>query len=63
MLVVEPPQWDLAPAALTLGEGVGVFLHNPDNIPPVMNYKVQVQAIPDAVGPWKAREGAGSSLS
>ena len=36
---------DLAPDALALGEGVGVFLQDTDNFPPVMDDKVQAQDI------------------
>ena len=38
--------WDLAPAVIVLGEGVGVFLQDPNTIPPVLDAKVWAQAIP-----------------
>ena len=53
----------MAPTALALGEGVGVFLHYLDTNPPVLDAKVQAQAIPCAEGPRTYGEGAGVSLN
>ena len=38
---VQLPLWDLDPAVLTPGEGVWVFLKDPDAIPPVLAVEVQ----------------------
>ena len=47
---------------LVPGEGVGVFLHDPDTTPPVLAAKVQTQAIARVGGPQEAGEGAGESI-
>ena len=47
-------RWYLAPVALALGEGVGVFFEDYNNILSVLDAKVQAQTIPRAVGPWEA---------
>ena len=41
VLSVDPPLWDLSPAALALGEGVWVLLEDTDATPPVLAAKVQ----------------------
>ena len=63
MTGVQSPRWDLAPAALTPGEGFGILLQDPDISPPVMDSKVQAQAIPCVGGPQAYGEGAGAFLS
>ena len=46
MLGVQPPCWYLSPVELAPGEGVQVFLEDPDDIPPMLAVEVQAQAIP-----------------
>ena len=62
MLGVQPPWWDLAPASLTPGEGVWVFLEDPDSTPPVLAFKLQSQAIPIERGSCSTEKGAGATL-
>ena len=62
MAGVKTPCWDLAPAALAQGKGVGMFLQDPDPIPPVLAAKVQTQAIARVGGPHEVGKGAGESL-
>ena len=59
---VQLPLWDLAPAVLTPGEGVWVFLEDPDAIPPVLAVEAQAQSIPRARGTQETRKGAGEPL-
>ena len=60
MAVIENPCWYLDPASLASREGVGVILHDPGPIPPVMPVEVRVQDIPRTGGYQASGEGARS---
>ena len=60
---VQPPRWDLAPAALIPGEGVWVLLKDLDATPPVIYVKLQDKSIPHARGPQVNEKGEGEHMS
>ena len=62
MAVTNPPRWHLAPAVLTPREGIGVFLQDPDPIPPVLPVEVRAHAVLRDGGSRAAGEGARSLL-
>ena len=63
MAGVSSPRWDLAPTALALREGDGMFFQDYDPIPTVLAVKVQSQAIPRTGGHLAAGEGAWEWIS
>ena len=50
---VQPPHWDLAPAALTPGEGIRVIFEDYDAVLPVLVVVVKLQSIPRVGGSWE----------
>ena len=60
--VVQPTRRDLAPASLALGEGVWVFLKDPDDIPPVLAVEARTQSIPHLRGPRENRKGESARI-
>ena len=59
---IKSPFWELAPAALTPGEAVRVFLEDPNAIPPVLAVGMQAQDIQSAREPRATRKGAWAPL-
>ena len=62
MLGVQPPRWDLAPAALEPREGVRMFLEVPGDISPVLAVEVRAQDVTRAIGPRATSKGSGAPL-
>ena len=60
MLGVQPPCWEVSPAALVSGEGFWVFLKDIYAVPPVLSVKLQLQSIPHLGGPWVTRKLTGA---
>ena len=56
----EVPWWDLAPTPLKFGEKGGVFLQDPNDIPPVLSVEIINKAVLGKRWSWALREGAGS---